>query len=524
VSGSAVGEKRKMTKLLIVDDEKETREGLLQLIDWGRLKIEKVETASGGREAVRIASLYRPDIIISDIRMPDMDGLELCEKLREFLPDCQIIFISAYAEKAYLKGAIHLQAVNYVEKPIDLDELQEAVQNAVERIRIREEREENGISDEQRHMMRELLLSSIFSGHFTGNMQEEFNRVKLFENGEAYFLVLILRASADAVGKFGKEEAEEIIGSCFHKERYLTIQKDERQVIVVLGADRKDRLCENSENWELLSHRIMNPDSSFGMFCAVGSCETEKLQIQNSYQNAVIALQELFRSGYGHICFYREGRIPEGYEVYLPQIRQQEENCLNYAVQKNVDMMKTALRELYGIFSRISGWHHAFVLREYDRILRMLMEQTSQLTEEDQRNAWGKLQACDTLKEIHKFMLDMTERCLQFTEGNLLVHKVMELIERRYSEEDLSVQKLSDAVFITDSYLSRIFKQETGKTVGKYITDVRMEHAKTLLMDEGLKLYHVSMLVGYSNPSYFAKIFKRTVGIMPSEYRSRNWK
>lgn len=104
------------------------------------------------------------------------------------------------------------------------------------------------------------------------------------------------------------------------------------------------------------------------------------------------------------------------------------------------------------------------------------------------------------------------------------MHKVMELIEKRYSEEDLSVQKLSDAVFITDSYLSRIFKQETGKTVGKYITDVRMEHAKTLLMDDGLKLYHVSMLVGYSNPSYFAKIFKKTVGIMPSEYRSRNWK
>src|SRR5690606_13038198 len=119
-------------KLLVVDDESVTRKGLIKHIDWNLLGIHSIEEARDGIEGLEIARSMQPDIIISDIRMPGMDGIDFATQIRKISPECNISFLSGYSDKEYLKAAIHLNVVSYVEKPVNIGELQEAVKKAVE--------------------------------------------------------------------------------------------------------------------------------------------------------------------------------------------------------------------------------------------------------------------------------------------------------------------------------------------------------------------------------------------------------
>lgn len=119
-------------KLMIIDDEDNTREGIAERISWDKIGISQIEQADDGVNALKKALDFKPDIILTDVRMPRMDGIELSFKLREVFPECVIIFMSGYADKIYLKSAIQLKAVSYLEKPINLQELAQAVKDAVQ--------------------------------------------------------------------------------------------------------------------------------------------------------------------------------------------------------------------------------------------------------------------------------------------------------------------------------------------------------------------------------------------------------
>lgn len=121
-----------LIRLLVVDDESATRNGIIRHLDWRQLGVGLVEEARDGLEGLEIARLLHPDIVISDIRMPGMNGVEFTTHIRDLYPECKIIFLSGYSDKEYLKAAIQLGAINYIEKPINIDELQETVKRAVE--------------------------------------------------------------------------------------------------------------------------------------------------------------------------------------------------------------------------------------------------------------------------------------------------------------------------------------------------------------------------------------------------------
>lgn len=141
-----------MLKIIIVDDERRTREGLKKNIKWAELGIETVETADDGIEALEIAINLEPDIVVCDIKMPEMDGIEFATRLREKLPEVQIIFLSGYADKEYLKSAIRLKAVEYVEKPVDIEEIAGVIKKAAA-ICESENRRKNKIEEIKSHIV-----------------------------------------------------------------------------------------------------------------------------------------------------------------------------------------------------------------------------------------------------------------------------------------------------------------------------------------------------------------------------------
>lgn len=123
-----------MIRLMIVDDEEMTRDGLKNSIQWDELGIESVETANNGLTALEKASVFKPDILLTDVKMPKMDGIQLAGHFRMKYPECKIIFLSGYTDKEYLKSAIHLKAMSYIEKPIKLREVISVVKNTIAEI------------------------------------------------------------------------------------------------------------------------------------------------------------------------------------------------------------------------------------------------------------------------------------------------------------------------------------------------------------------------------------------------------
>ncbi|WP_321015760.1 response regulator, partial [Hungatella effluvii] len=134
-----------MFHLLIVEDEKRTREGLCRHIDWNGIGVDPVTAVAGGMEALLAVDDIKPDILLSDIRMPHMTGIELATIIRKKFPRCKIIFLSGYADKEYLMSAIELKVVNYIEKPIDVVEIRKAVSKAV--MQLESEQKEELIHD-----------------------------------------------------------------------------------------------------------------------------------------------------------------------------------------------------------------------------------------------------------------------------------------------------------------------------------------------------------------------------------------
>lgn len=511
-----------MIKVMIVDDEKETREGLRQLVNWDGLGVSQVATADSGEEAMRLCVSFIPDIVVSDIRMPGMSGIELCTYIGSLLPGCQIVFISAFANKEYLKAAIQLEAVGYVEKPINIGEMEQALRKAVERHR------QQKTDEETRHrqmvnlpMLQEMLILNLISGHVGENLEEELHGAKLFA-GQSFFRVLFFKRANTAMERQTFEQrlralVHEVFGAC----EYVTAFRDDRQAVVVVAAPARTALHDYEPGWERLRQAVRDWDGGAGLFCSVGFIEQGAERIAFSYRSAVIALQKLFYVGYGATLFYREELIGtlDGPD---DTVRRYSE-CL---LHRELNEALALLERLYGRLRQNSTIPVAAVRNVYMGLGFHILQSRKGAEEESERPAeqsytWERVQEFDTLAEIHDYMCEVTRRLLESTEENMMVQKVRRIIGKQYGSEELTVQVLADQAYVTPSYLSRVFKQETGKTIGQYITEVRIEHAKELLLDNKLKLYHVAMLVGYNNPSYFAKTFKKAVGVMPSVYRER---
>ena len=120
-----------MIKVLIADDERFTRQGILDMVDWDKLNVSEVKEAYDGINALEILKDFEPNILLTDVRMPRLNGIDLAFKARELYPNCMILFMSGYSDKEYLKSAIKLKAINYVEKPIEIEELEENLNNAI---------------------------------------------------------------------------------------------------------------------------------------------------------------------------------------------------------------------------------------------------------------------------------------------------------------------------------------------------------------------------------------------------------
>lgn len=498
-------------KLIVVEDEKVIRNGLLKHVPWQRLGVAEVEAAANGEEALAKAETFRPDIVLSDIRMPGMSGVELCRKLKEKYPEIEIIFSTGYADKEYLKAAIDLHAVGYVEKPVNVKLLSENVEEAVRRVKDRRKSE--------RAKLRNYLL-------------EVDTDVSLEQADGTYFRIAMIHFDSEGCGagffpKFEKAAKEALAP---HRIFMTATLLDPFCLVLLLGSEEEKRWKEVEP---LLVEALKNctQDGSMGgCFLSNGKRGTCQEDILCSYRQAKEAGKALAWLGWGKSVCYEE--VPS-------------ETPLNEDGKKRIDGFyklvmskdeKSACRFQEEMYETLVSHHirmNSDIRYQYCVMHDMLEKAADYFYPGSLAKPWEQsgndfFMQAETFEEMRDEMLRRIGQLFEKqsgkkdknrTENNFAISRVTEYIQEHYGEQDLSIAKLADFVYLTPTYLSAVFKKQTGLTIGQYLLEVRVEHAKQKMKDPQLKFYQVSEMVGYEDANYFAKIFKKKTGVTPTEYK-----
>lgn len=515
-------------KLLIVDDEELTRTGVISSLDWKSLGIDEILQADDGINGLEAARIHRPEIILCDVRMPRMDGITMLERLETILPDVVPIFMSGYSDKEYLKAAIKLKAVSYIEKPIDPQEIRDAVCEARDLYnqKVRTHRGETLHSLETASRLALLLTAPYDSNHeIISHLVEE---LELSITPVTLFTAVVIKT--DTVMDLSVPSTDEIYQSV-------------RQFLHLYGLD-----CIYVEKRiQYLVYFVFGPaiptkavlKSIRDFFCQQYACYQkfyvaagENLQgisrAYHSYTSAVILLQNSF--------FFPAGTFLN------PQILAEQNNTDSRpSFPSNPEDTFTALLDardekgcrdflnrLYCFYDRNQNVLPNQAKDLYYRLFRCLEEAARQLQITilaEHENVIDAMENIFSFRELHKKLLDKMEHFFRDAENthqeNPTIFLIKDYIGKNYMNETLSVKDISSHVFLSASYVCTFFKNETGQTLNQYLTEYRMEKAKQLLGDPRYKISDISSRVGYSDGNYFGKSFKKYTGLSPSEYREK---
>ncbi len=525
-----------MVKLLIADDESRTRAGLTSLISKSRLPIQITGAAANGIQALSLAKSLPPDILLTDVRMPRLDGIGLSTQVRKFAPGCQIIFISGYADKEYLKSAIFLKAVGYVEKPIEEQEILSALTNAIHNIE--ESRQQADIlrqnlllQQQHQDILRakaalELTLPS-------SDTSQSSRLAALYPAfwGRPHYCTLLCHLNSDPESQKGG--ADSILPALDHMltaydTPYLLALKKPGIFIIHLCDIEPDRPDAFHARIDRLYEKMRTALPDF--FLAAGSPVPTPAQLYESYINAVICSKRLFFTGYNHVHYFNgaENAIGKAFspkDTLYPEFARTLQDGNRPATVSIVTMLFQEMRQPAGCFeiNSIKNVYYQLLLT-LDSICQK--RGLSDIFPHDRDFIWESVSQSNTIFSLQSYLTDRLSLyfdTLADREGSsLLVYHIRQYIEAHFGEPALSVNQLAAALHFTSAYLCRTFKTETGITIHTYLNEFRIEKAKDLLLTTDTPLYEVSSLVGYSDPNYFTRQFKKQTGITPSEYRERH--
>ncbi|AWB45516.1 DNA-binding response regulator [Paenibacillus sp. CAA11] len=546
-----------MFSILLVDDESYVTESLKQTIDWTSLEISSVYQASSALEAIDLLEAKDIHIVVTDIRMPEMTGLELIEVIAGRWPDMRSLLLTGYSDFQYAHKAIQLQAHDYILKPVEDEEFIKSVSGAV--LSIKSEREEIEKYHQLLYSRRsdlEILHSNFMHDLLLG---EQLNPSKIRENLVKYEINLEANASAVLVlVQMGKSFAamdshsvklmEYAIGNMaaeiFHPTYRVWSAKAPHDCLVLI-------LQRNSYEVD---------DSQMKSLYPTGGRETleqHAAQFQssvNSYLKGDISLivsksfdfPEGLASSYRAVLGY--SYLPEQDHASSLQFLEDEPVVLPIAINPLAALHKppslmhlletrqweAAEDKLNAIFSemkeyRVSRYHlyEAFlgITNAFIYIARKRGQSITYLDpmEFDPLNSQQMLLSISRLKSWTFAILEKLAYEPAAEENktrSYIVKQVQQLIAADQGY-DLSVKTIADKVYLHPVYLSKVYKSETGEGLGDYLIRKRMERALYLLKNTNKKIYEITSELGYQNPQYFSKMFRKHYGMTPNEFRDQ---
>lgn len=516
-----------MIKVLIVDDEPKLREGLRALIPWEELGYTVVATAANGLQAQEKYHIYDPELIVVDIRMPGMDGLELIGELREEGSTSHVLILSGHADFEYAKRAISYRIDGYLLKPVDEEEMISYLKEL--RVTIEQEDRFSRWNEEEPARNRESLVRTLLQPATAEDDEVDLAKTAAalgLKSGPTEVILLELYVPAggmEADERGIKSAIEQYFGNnakqmVFSLPPYIGLLLQEP----LQGEQEQDRLMDS------LTGLIRGEGYEFS--AATGGIVAEPEEATLSFQVA----SDLLRLSF----FYRKGSLisadlssellSEVVETYTEE-GQDTESRLMLAVETGSGAAIESLVDAICAELVAGGSEELQIKDTFVRILSTVLARLEPVYPEIRSNAAkhsppiGELYHSHFLEDLQKqavnFLTEIADQMSSGGKGNE-IKKITELIQRRYNE-NLKLETLSELFNYNSAYLGKMFKNTTGEYFNTYMDKVRIEKAKQFLA-QGMKVYEVAEKVGYMNPDYFNAKFRKYVGTSPSVYRKNN--
>ena len=545
-----------MYRLLLVDDEREIVDWLYELfLDVEDMELD-VYKALSGMEAWHILGRTKIDVVVSDIKMPGLNGLQLLEQIKNRWPACRVVFLTGYNEFDYVYTAIKYEGVSYLLKTVDDEQIVEAVRKAIGDL----ERSANdktlidrvhrymdlAIPSIQRDVIKHVLLDSEGSAEATQERLDEM-QIPLTRNHPVYLAAgRFDRLPQDATPAYGvrmaaslRLRAEELLGGNFT--HVNLIHQSNIDLVWILQPSRGQESDDDQTLVPLLSgmleslqdycRQALGLSASF----AYTSCPVPWETVFESY--AVIARLLTASTGMGGEAILNERNLTgllggrEG-EANAPDSRRLSglKAMPSMLERGDGEPFLAAMEGLLEYLGACRGKNCGVALEIYYSLATMLLSQVNRrgladrmppelelgrLTRADTHGGWAE--AADYLRSIAIAYFGLLKGA---QESN--VRESVEIIQqyiRDHLGDDLSLVRLAEISYFNPSYLSRLFKQATGQNLTDYISHLRVERAKELLGDHGMKIGDISASLGYESQHYFSRFFKKLMGMTPQEYR-----
>lgn len=513
-------------KLLIADDESIERAALTFILQNSNLEIELVGEAKNGRQAVAKSLKYLPDIVIMDIKMPGIDGLEAAGQIKAALPDCKIIMLTAYGYFDFAQTAIKIGVEDYIVKPVNSENLIKVIQKVLTKIEEEKLRKSKYVETETKlRQVTEYFRNEILSSMIAGDIEEERIGEYILHLGITFKQGIAVVASSNkeplALLETGFKRWVEDIKETFANyevECLLNHQRNRLNLLLILN-DMVESKQLTPLIFNELESRVKQLDSHWSI--GISKPFTEISSVSRAFFQAGIA------------CSKSDDRI-----IFYDQIKIGEKGNLKYPLDKEKALYERLIKgEREGVieaFHKIWDWmvqtsetNEELKKKAYQLIViihRLIIEDFN-IDEriEDYRSG---LQPLNHLNEVGDYCRNtllnfLTKICEEMKEPSaLIIDEVCRYIGANYMNE-ITLDSIASHVGFSRFYFSKLFKQFKGVNFIDYLTLVRINKSKELLKDPKLSVKDISYTVGYSDPNYYTSVFKKTEGITPTEYRSR---
>lgn len=520
-----------MYRVLIADDEPSIPEGMKQIINWEDFGLEVCGVAYNGSQALEMVRNFGADILITDIQMPKMNGLELIKSIKELELDTRFIVLSGYDDFQYLKESIKLGIENYLIKPVNTEELSSTLINTLDKIRSQPKQKIYSQSDI------EIIRSNILYRWVTDSISEaELKERSLLLDiniDRTPFAACLLRLhcpKSDVVNK-----TKDIL-SAAEKICCDTIsQKDLGMVFSTPFGDIAFIINCNgcSEDYSILSTALsecmtgIKDSLQVDSFITVGGFENEINQFPRSFKRALELQQYSIIMPLNSIRYYGEKTSLKTKAQVEGIISFEEINSL--VVTRNAASLATYLDSAFDRLKEAAGITPAFVQNTALEILFFILNSARSVldgidlseTIECRLSDIYNMQHIDEIREFVKEMSEITVAVLvnRYNNMNPIVKRVVDYVRLNYSE-DICLKTLAIELNINPNYLGQLFKDETGEFFNDYINKIRVNKAKELLLRTKSSTKEISSAVGYTDPNYFYRIFKKYTCVSPTEFRA----
>ncbi len=503
-----------MIKILVVDDEKIERNGIRFLLKKVGIDAEMIE-ATNGVKALETLEKERVDLLLTDIKMPFMDGLTLIQNVVEKYHDMKIIIFSGYGEFEYAKRAMTYNVNNYILKPVDPKEFETTMKKVMKEIE--DERLDRELQEESIQFVREHLLLSIINGVKKEELLNQSEKLISLDFIKNYHCMMLLEFDREFFGRKGMEFKEDIIKNSNKKLQYLNLNQ---QQALLLFEDIKEK-----ERRSFANEILENIKQRYGETCyiAVSAYYNEEIILAACYEEMERLMENKFYLPDSHIFVEND----ESADVVEKTI---EDDMLMKQLRQDIKVKDmVGLREHFDLlcekYRGKKAFSQMYVKFVFSNLMKDIYDTLPDKKQSGLNEAVDKLYRANDFSEVMTILQKGIEQLEEvFAVNPQMMHReietVKEYIYANYDKE-LSVDLLAEQVYMAPSYLSHIFKKETGQNLSKFIKALRMEKAKEMLMESHNKIVNISYAVGYPNVSYFCQSFREYFGVSPQKFRNQ---